>query len=275
MSEIYWVIGGSANVGKTTVACGLLRALTQTGRSTMGFKPHSAQDLFTQADIMENNPNGQLLSEDGKKLLEASSALKSDETLNLLEVVQPNKCIYFASIQNVFMLRTGAPSQGFGQFCHVKNEANVLGRADVRDFLKRKELYDQVVLKPPVEYSIGMSHKLFSENINASMERLQQYQHDALVIEGSASLLPIWQGSPMPDHIVGLNGGVVEIISGIDDVIQQFQQAKMAPRTRDLYDLGADIAQKSFQIEIPLVLADQREAEITSTMKTLLIHAGI
>jgi len=275
VSEIYWVIAGGTDSGKSVISDGLLRALTEMGKSSLGFKPFSTQNILTSLDSLDELPNGRLIGLDTVNLLAASSAINKDQVSDLLEIANPNKSVFFDTIQSTFMLRTGAPDHGYGMFCHVKNEANVLGRPDVREFLKRKELLARVIQNPPVDYSYRQMHTLFTENINTSLERLRQFKPDAFVFEGASRFMPMWQGSPLPDHIVVVNGGVAEIISGIDHSIQRFQNADRAPTTQDLYKLGPTIAQKSFQIEVPLALAAEREAEITSTMKTLLSHAGI
>jgi hypothetical protein len=275
VSKIFWVIAGTPDSGKTTIAAGLLNALTELGQSSLGFKPFAAQNILSNFDVMQKHTKGRIQGLDPEALLKASSAIDSDDKFDLLEVVNPNNCVYFGKIQSIFMLRTGAPSQGYGQYCHVKNEANVLGRVDVREYLKRKELLDLIIKKPPIDYSFLRAHMLFTENINTSLERLQKYQADVFVIEGASGFMPMWQGSPFPDHIVIVNGGVAELLSGIDPRIQNLQNGQTTPRTQDLYRMGSSTAKESFQVEVPLVTSDEREEAITAVMKDLLIKAGI
>jgi hypothetical protein len=95
------------------------------------------------------------------------------------------------------------------------------------------------------------------------------------VCEGGSSFLPIWQGHPKPDHIIVVNGGVMEIHSGIDEQIQSLQHNEIAPRAHDLYKLGQSIAQSTHQREVPLVTLDKRKQAMASAMKELLILANI
>jgi hypothetical protein len=271
----FWVASSATDTGKTTVATGALRALTRLGFSSMGFKPFSAEDLVVHLGKYHAITDSRLPVDDGKKLAEASSAISGEHAAEMMEVVNPKKFVILSSPKLVILLRVGSPVTANERMVRSDEDYGALARPDVSSLLAKIDIWDRLHESAPENISLFKHHSLFTEETAKCYEHLMSMNPTAVVSEGAAGFLPVWQGQPSPDYIIVVDTGNVGIISTAEIDLSALQNQEYGPRLDSLLQLRQVAPLSSKKVELPLVTSDKRDEVVTDLMEDLLKEVGI
>ena len=197
--ELYWVVGTSTNVGKTTIASTLIEVLNESGTPCAGFKPFGAFRPRENIEfMMECYPgsNCRLFGPDAQKLTQASPLTNGNI---LLDVVAPSYSLFNQRIQEPILLRTGSYCLGNVEYFTTAENEKLLRRADYRRIFEKCGLpYEQAKVFNPRADDV---HKLSSQKVARAFDRLLTLNPRAIVCEGAGAYLPLWPQGPLPNHL--------------------------------------------------------------------------
>lgn len=195
--EVYWVVAGRTNAGKTTVAAALIKYLNKIGRRAVGFKPFGGMVLAENFDFICNNFRAggrQLYGIDAVRLAEASPLTDT----NLVEVIGPSYRLVDGN--SVVLVRKGSLLLNNRSFLKPRSTA----RFDERDDIKRLVLGTGLPFRDAgiIESTNPRQIDVIEEDkVTQSFLWLKSLGIDAVVMEGASSYLPIWNRGPAVDHV--------------------------------------------------------------------------
>lgn len=273
--RIFWVFGTASEVGKTGIACALLRVLAETGQATLGMKPLSALNLFASYDVLDAAPHGVIPSNDTRRLLRDSTALAGQDRDALMEVANPLRLVFFHHIRELLLVRVGAHALGNRAMYRGTGPSNALAREDVQALFKRKGWWQEMQPLPASDFSVLNAHQVFPDVAREAYEHLAQFAPDTVVCEGASRYLPYWPGHPVPDCLVVVRRGWVDLFTGIDPRIREIQSLPHTPGAADLDRFGKSLVKGSFRAVWPVVASGEIAANNERTVKNLLKQAGL
>ncbi|NIA68917.1 hypothetical protein HBA54_09960 [Pelagibius litoralis] len=254
--SIYWVVGSGTNIGKTTIATALIRALNGNGERAVGFKPYASSRLYDLIDFMiEVYPRSQckLFGKDAWRLSTASPLTGAD----LVDLVVPTQLLSHPTWRSILLMRTGTTQLNNVEFFCSEYGAKLKERSDLRHIIGRTGLpFDSSVLKADIDitYAPCVSPEKQRDAFNALLD----IGVDAVVCEGAGEWLPIWQDCPVVNHVIFVTGGVVNLFPNLD-VGFSFNPTAPARHVGELAEVLKNPALRRFSSPLYLVEEERRE----------------
>jgi hypothetical protein len=274
-ADIYWIVGYSTDVGKTSVATTLIKLLNSEGKPTVGYKPFGASMLPGDLEfILANypNPHSKLFGGDCKKLAD-SSPLTTQEHLDIIAPL----CLLCspygpAGTNTAIIIRVGAKLLGDVSYYVHSSALEYHKREDVKKFMQHIEL--PINCATVHEYA-DMNKFLFlpraSELQNKALKYLEGLGAESIVCESAGGRLPMWKDSPPTNHIFFIEGGRLYLYHGINELLHP-------PVDRIPFCFDLPLLQrkdKCISEPIELDISGSIHNSLKRTIKTLLIRAGI
>lgn len=212
--DIYWVVGEATNVGKTTVACALIRALENREQQSIGFKPYVGgrfRDLIDFAYAQFPKIPNTVFGSDGFELCSASS-LTCDSDVDL---VTPWQLIFNSkSDKDNMFIRTGSQELGNVQYYRTPLFDKLLTRRDIHKIVE--DLKWPVENTDLVDLSVISRRTIDQEIPDLAFTHLLRRNPKAVVVEAAGPFLPVWQGCPRVNHIVLVGNNEITLIANIN-----------------------------------------------------------
>lgn len=211
---IYWVVGNGTDVGKTTVASALIKALNEAGDRAIGFKPYAVSLLHHSVDFMiEKYPRSQakLFGNDAWELTVASPLTDAD----MIDLVVPTQLLCYPSWQSTVLMRTGSASLDNAEYFCSERGAELQDRSDIKDIVAKTGLpFGAANLRQDI--GIKGAACVSPEKQEQAFGRLLEIGVDAVVCEGAGRWLPVWQNCPAVNHVIYLASGMVRFFPSVD-----------------------------------------------------------
>jgi len=247
-AKIIWVIGDGTHVGKTTIATAFIRALSRRGIPTVGFKPYASSMLKDVIDFMlEKIPNAKcaLFGSDAWELSMASPLTPGE----LADTVAPAQLLCHPKWGSTILARTGSAATGDVEYFRSGYTASIAERPDIVELARRTGLpfADAPIVEP---LNLLATPPSTPQKQQRAFDHLVALGARAVVCEGGSRYLPVWPGSPHPDHVVVLLEGMVHLfpslgvrydagagatVNSIDEFFQLLVRARAKCRSSPLY----------------------------------------
>ena len=205
VKEVYWVVGGDTDVGKTTISTALIRVLDRAGRKVCGFKPFASASLMSIYGTLIANraaSGSTVFGRDALRLASAASMTSAD----LADVVVPIQHISYPRHESTFIARSGSPTLGNARYYRKALPDTLMNRRDIRHLLATSKI--------PLETCSVFETLDFGEAVALGMDaprrafdHLSNLGAEVVVCEGAAGFLPIWQGGPPVTHLFVIDDG--------------------------------------------------------------------
>jgi hypothetical protein len=212
---IFWILGSSSTVGKTTVSTALIRYLNTIGYPALGFKPLAGAKLRDIIDFAALNysrlPNS-VFGSDGLELSRASPLTIESE----VDLVSPWQLIFYQNILDTVIIRTGS----------ISLENIMYYKSSFSDIIKNRSDIINVnqILRIPFNDAVLFDDKESSRSSLASHVResafsaLLKKNPTAVVVESAGPFVPSWKGSPQPNHIIFIDDFSIKAYFNINEV---------------------------------------------------------
>jgi hypothetical protein len=253
---VYWVVGNSSNAGKTTIASALIRQLNAAGKRTVGFKPYAGAQLRDLIDFMfEKYPASRckLFSKDAWKLTAASPLTDMD----MIDLVGPSQAISYPVWHRAVLMRTGSAALGNVECFTNSQGASLRDRPDIRHIQARTGLpLGEATVREQIGFDAVTRES--PEKHQDAFNALLDLGVDAVVCEGMANWLPVWQGCPPVNHVVLLADGKVTLLPDVD-LSFSFDPENVL---RLVDELTGDLQRRSLMgLSVPFYLAEESRRE--------------
>ena len=214
-AEIFWVIGDNTNVGKTTIACALIRHLNKTGRKAVGFKPVGGVYLYQSMDfLLSSYPKSSCTIYGGNSIKLAMSSPLTNQ--DMLEALSPLYYLIYPRLPGFVMARAGATMLGNVAYYKPPLLETLRERPDFKHLIEACAL--PVDEARPLKYdnvTFRRTNPIVCDSCNASLRFLGTLGAEAYVFEGADTFLPVWKGCPMPDHVIYIANGTIGIVPNL------------------------------------------------------------
>lgn len=224
--EIYWIVGDGTSVGKTTLACALIRALNAAGTPAAGFKPYAAMRLDEVTRLVADLAPSpwRLRGEDALELARASPLT----TPEMGDIVGPAQFVCDAHWPSAVLARTGSMALDNVEYFSSDQALPVAERLDILAVLEKTGL------------PLGTARRLDTLNFYhaaALSPEKQKLAFDCLIAQGAAAIvcegpgrfMPNWQDCPGANHVISIAGGRATFFARADCRITFSQQSTLAP----------------------------------------------
>ena len=269
--EIFWVVGSESDVGKTTYAEALIRALSKAGHKTVGFKPY-ALTLFAQnIDFFLANcsrAGEKLFGGDALKLARASSLTSGDDA----DLVAPCNAFCYPMWSHKFLIRTGSTELENVEYFATPITEKVAQRQDFIEFAKHicLPMDCQPVLAPN---RVANSALLSPEKKDSAFQMLSNRGAEVFVMEGGGNIIPAWQGCPGVNHIFLLANGTIHLFFNLNWKIPNIETVRdliIHPHISQLQTSASRVLKGL----LPVVEATKREQVLETLIFNFLAQAG-
>ena len=270
--EVYWVVGGNTDVGKTTISTALIRVLDRAGRKVCGFKPFASGSLMSLYGTLIANrtaPGSPVFGRDALKLASASSMTSAA----LADVIVPIQHISYPRHESTFIVRSGSPTLGNERYYRQALPETLMNRRDIRHLIATSKI--------PLE-TCGVVETLdFSEAVALSMDAPRQaFDHlsslgaEVIVCEGAAGFLPLWRGAPPVTHLFVIDDdGNLNYIRDLN-LSMDFDRAKPLQSTSALLNIIDGMSLKWLRSPIYLGREEDVDAISENIISEILRHAN-
>jgi hypothetical protein len=198
--DIHWVVGQGTNVGKTTVAAALVRALSALGQRVVAFKPYSGGKLIDVVDLMFERRDmtpARLFGGDGAKLIDASPLLSADDA----DLVQPISLFYYPEFEQPIFARVGARTAGGARYFKTPAGLALEAREDYRRLLELIGVDDSLSFETR-DLRFAATPQLGQREVDACFRHLLgKYDATTVVCEGASAWLPYWRKGLVINHV--------------------------------------------------------------------------
>jgi hypothetical protein len=265
--DIFWVIGPDTNVGKTTIAAALIRALNREGCPAVGFKPFGAlllQEAMEFGAEQRARSGCELCGSDADRLATASPLTPP----SMMDVVGPMYMVSYPVYGRPLLMRMGSRALGNVRYLFHEGARRVLSRSDVVELLQQLEV--PLATTEATKFTFVDTPSLYLAAQAEAYARLLKLEPRAVVIEGASRYLPIWT-SMVVNHILVVTGQEVTLHPGINVGLPFVGQLKA---TRDMmHHLSA--SPRSLAVPMTLARPGEREAVAAGIVDRLLEQAGL
>jgi hypothetical protein len=270
-TKIIWVLGSGTDVGKTTIAAALVRALNRRGTPTVGFKPNAAGLLKDLIDFMlERFPNKKcaLYGADGLELSLASPLTGGE----MVDTVTPAQFLCHPRVDSVILARTGSVATGDVEYFRSGYTVSIQNRPDIVELTRATGLpFADAKIVEPLRYTLAPT--LAPEKHQRAFAHLVTLGAKAVVCEGGGRVLPQWRGCPNPDHIVVVAGGTVFFFPNVAVGFDFKCGPELKPGT-ELFQLLASTRAKYFSRPLYVVERGRRREIADRVVDGLIGDAG-
>ena len=208
------MVGNRSNVGKTTIASALIRQLNAAGKRTVGFKPYAGSQLRDLIDFMvEKYPTSRckLFGKDAWKLTAASPLTEMD----MIDLVTPSQVLSYPVWHTAVLMRTGSAALGNVEHFTNSQGASLRDRPDLRHIQARTGLpLGEATVREKIGFDVATRES--PEKQRDAFNALLDLGVDAVVCEGMANWLPVWQDCPPVNHVILLADGKVTLLPDVD-----------------------------------------------------------
>jgi hypothetical protein len=270
--EIFWVTGNDTSIGKTTLACALIRALNTRGTPAVGFKPYGALRYHDSEALLDESAERsacRLVGGDVMKLVDASPLTSFD----WLDIVGPAYYLIYQSWPMAMFARTGSLALGSVEYFKSEEAAIAQQDPDVRARLQRAELpIDDAKIR---ELNFRTAGTLRPLNQAMAFGRLGTLGARAIVCEGAGRYIPHWQGCPGVNHIISIARGRLTIFPRAN-VVVAFPIDRGLVNTAELLAFLETLGRPRLRAELRFVLEPElRDAEADRAVAELLQISGL
>ena len=270
--DIYWVVGYGTNIGKTTYASALIRYLNRIGKKSIGFKPFGGVKFGDHIDALvagyKNIPT-RLFGADAT-LLAQSSPLTSSQ---LVEVIAPSYRLSYIKKEDTIVTRAGALLLGNREYFRLEVSSNFLERPDVKRIMTNSGIPLEDITILDKNTTAAQIDLMFPDKKTLSYNYLCDLGPEAMVIEGAAHHLPLWQGGPMPNHIFLIDTETIYLFSDVNVHFDINQGDARVPQIGDLAEQLLDLKRTPVMARKYLVESKYRGALAEKAIKSLLTRA--
>ena len=265
--DTFWVIGPDTNVGKTTIATALIRALNREGCPAVCFKPFGGfllQEAMEFGAEQRERSGCELCGSDADRLTTASPLTPP----SMMDVVGPMYMISYPVYGRALMVRIGSRALGDVRYLFHEGATNLLSRSDVVELLRQLEV--PLATMETTRFTFLDAPSLYPAAQADAYARLLTLEPRAVVIEGASQYLPIWT-SMVVNHIFVVTGQEVTFHPRINMEPPFVGQLKA---TRNImHHLGAN--PRSIAVPMALARPAEQEAVAAGIVDRLLEQAGL
>ena len=270
--ELYWVAGNGTDVGKTTIACAVIRVLNARGKRTVGFKPFGASLLHDSIDFfLEKYPTApcKLFGGDAWKLTMASPLTGADS----IDLVSPIQTLCYSDWKNIILVRTGSNRlHNVEYFCSAYGQA-LSDRPDFRTLIDRTGLPfgDAVVVK---DMDRDSTASMAPEKQKQAFAELLELGVDSVVSEGAGRWITTWPDCPPTGHLFLVADGQVTLLPDLNWTLPA-QNGSALQCMRENADVYTNPQKRSFSVPLYVVESGRRDEVAEQAVGELLTAAKL
>lgn len=265
--DIFWVIGPDTNVGKTTIATALIRALNREGCPAVGFKPFGGfllQEAMEFGAEQRERSGCELCGSDADRLTAASPLTPP----SMMDVVGPMYLVSYPVYSRSLLMRMGSRALGNVRYLFHEDATRPLSRSDVVELLQQLEV--PVATMETTGFTFLDAPSLHPAAQAEAYARLLTLEPRAVVIEGASQYLPIWT-SMVVNHVFVVTGQEVTLHPGINMEPPFVGQLKATHNIMHHLKAGP----RSMTLPMTLARPAEQEAVAAGIVDRLLEQAGL
>jgi hypothetical protein len=267
---IIWVFASGTNVGKTTVAAALIRALNRRGVPTVGFKPYGGSLLMSVIDLMlETIPNSKCayFGNDAWELSTASPLTGSQ----LVDTVAPVQFLFHPGYHSTLLARTGSVATGDVEYFRSAYAVSIQNRPDIVELAQKTGLpFADATVQEPLAFLTAPS--LAPAKQQRAFEHLLGLGARTVVCEGAGPFLPGWLDCPGPHHAVFLDQGMVHLFPNLD-ARRAVTLGATVTRVDEFAQFLSSTRVERASVPLPVVESGRRQATVDQVVDDLIAHA--
>lgn len=268
---IFWVVGTTTNVGKTTVATALVKYLNAHGTSAVGFKPVAGSRFRDHADFaLEHYPRlpGRVFGRDAL-LLACASPLTQEADVDL---VAPWQLLFHRTIDDTLLIRAGSTQLHNVRYFTTQAGLTVMARADFARLtqMQRLPLDAARVFDPLTE----ARHDLAPDAQSAAFAALLERRPAAVVVEGAGPFIPTWKGTPRVNHVLAVSDDEILLYPRANAQVPH-PVGKSRSTTRQLLQVFAKRGLSAHRVPQRIVESSNLDEAMDQTLGALLTAGGL
>lgn len=247
MTDVFWVIASGTDAGKTTFATALLTVLGRRQKGCIAFKPFAVMRFNTWAGFGDEMlSHGRLYGGDPYVLTHASQLPEG----GMYEVVNPvGLLVRGKSLSEAIVLRSGSPFLSNHELALVRGNRHIYAQKHVWDLLSRRGLVGRGAEKY-TDIRFRDIHTALAGKIDRSYRHLAALEPDVMVCEGAARYLPVWPGSPGPDHVFHVGHREITLFAHVGDEVRSAFTRERLPRVDVLDEPGMFTCRERYRSEL-------------------------
>ncbi len=269
--EVYWIMGDGTGVGKTTLACALIRALNQAGTPSAGFKPYGAMLLENVARLVADlDPSPwRLYGEDAVALARASPLT----SVEMGDIVGPSQFLCHSRWPSALLARTGSMALNNLEYFRSDQAIALEQGLDIQARLEQTG-FPLAAAKPLGKLDFFGTASLSPEKQKPAFDYLLRLGAASIVCEGAGRFIPNWQDCPGVNHVISIAEGRAAFFPRADCQVTFSREGLLAPAR----ELAAWLHRSSKPIYVaPLYYIaehEQRDVAADSMVKEFLRLSG-
>jgi hypothetical protein len=264
--DVHWVVGQGTNVGKTTVAAALVRALSALGQRVVAFKPYSGGKFIEVVDLMSERRDAstaRLFSGDGATLIDASPLLSIDDA----DLVQPISLFYYPEFEQPILARVGARMAGGARFFKTSAGLALEAREDYRRLLELIGVDDSMRFEIR-DLRFAATPQLGLREVDACFRHLlDKHEATTVVCEGASAWLPYWRKSLVVNHVTYVQHHELYFYERADVTLTADPQPSLVPVAHLFDSLGG---KRCRRVPLPFSLSRWRSDVADAAVRNML-----
>jgi hypothetical protein len=259
-------------VGKTTIACALIRALNKAGTPTAGFKPYGAMMIVKNAALLEENLHKfpcRVYGADSLRLTKASPLT----SMEMIDVVGPSQFLCYSGWPNALVARTGSIVLNNVEYFKSGDSTRLEKDADTRELIERTGL-PLGKAKPLGLLNFFRAPALSPEKQKLAFDHLVRLGAASIVCEGTGRSIPNWQDCPGVNHVICIAERRVTVFPDVDLRVTFSRDSTLVPAS-ELTEYLDRLGKPRYVASLAYVAEDERRDEAADgTVAELLTKAG-